>query len=81
MAFKTKSYFCLTLFVHPRNVKKVKSDNSPFAIILAIMQNFSLNVYVAAHRRGMRPTPSSDKDILKPHGKLKTLNTTDYTHN
>ena len=32
---------------------------------------------VAAHLRGMRPTPSSDKDILKPNGKLKTLNTTD----
>ena len=32
---------------------------------------------VAAHLRGMRPTPYSDKDILKPNGKLKTLNTTD----
>ena len=32
---------------------------------------------VAAHLRGMRPTPSSDKDILKPNGKIKTLNTTD----
>ena len=32
---------------------------------------------VAAHLRGMRPTPSSDKEILKPNGKPKTLNTTD----
>ena len=32
---------------------------------------------VAAHLRDMRPTPSSDKDILKPNRKLKTLNTTD----
>ena len=32
---------------------------------------------VAANLPGMRPTPSSDKDILKPNGKLKTLNTTD----
>ena len=32
---------------------------------------------VAVHLRGMRPTPPSDKDILKPNGKLKTLNTTD----
>ena len=32
-----------------------------------------LHASVAAHLRGMRPTPSSDKDILKPNGKLKTL--------
>ena len=36
---------------------------------------------VAAHLRGMRPTPSTDKDFLKPNGKLKTLNTTNQTHN
>ena len=42
---------------------------------LDFFQYFFLNV--AAHLRGMRPTPSSDKDILKPNGKLKTLNTTD----
>ena len=38
-------------------------------------------LYVAAHLRGMRPTPSTDKDILTPNGKLKTLNTTNQTHN
>ena len=32
---------------------------------------------VAAHLQGVWPTPSTDKDILKPNGKLKTLNTTD----
>ena len=36
---------------------------------------------VAAHLRGMRPTPSTDKDILTPNGKLKTLNTIIQTHN
>ena len=41
MAFKTKSYFCLTLFFHSRIVKEVKSDNSQFPIILAIVKNFS----------------------------------------
>ena len=34
-------------------------------------------VIVAAHLRGMPPTTSSDKDILKPNGKLQTLETTD----
>ena len=36
---------------------------------------------VAAHLRGMRPTTSTDKDNLTPNGKLKTLNTTNQTHN
>ena len=38
-------------------------------------------VSVAAHLRGMQPTPSTDKDILAPNGKLKTLNITNQTHN
>ena len=38
-------------------------------------------LFVAAHLRGMRLTPSSDKDILTPNEKLKTLNITNQTHN
>ena len=38
-------------------------------------------VVVAAHLRGMWPAPSTDKDILTPNEKLKTLNTTNQTHN
>ena len=32
-------------------------------------------------KRGMWPAPSTDKDILTPNEKLKTLNTTNQTHN
>ena len=38
-------------------------------------------IIVAAHLRGMWPAPSTDKDILTPNEKLKTLNTTNQTHN
>ena len=40
-----------------------------------------LNDTVAAHLRGMWPAPSTDRDILTPNEKLKTLNTTIQTHN
>ena len=38
-------------------------------------------VSVAAHLRGMWPAPSTDKDILTPNEKLKTLNINNQTHN
>ena len=37
-------------------------------------------ITVAAHLRGMWPAPSTDKDILMPNEKHKTLNTTNQTH-
>ena len=54
--------------------EKFVTPLDPFPPNFWSVRNYSS---VAVHLRGMRPTPSSDKDILKPNGKLKTLNTTD----
>ena len=37
-------------------------------------------IVVAAHLRGMWPAPSTDKNILTPNEKLKTLNTSQGTN-
>ena len=54
--------------------RELEGLNARFAVLVS--EEMSCDI-VAAQLRGMRPTPSSDKDILKPNGKLKTLNTTD----
>ena len=65
------------LYVNERILRKRKSFSQYLDFFIRLFTKFLWTWTVAAHLRGMRPTPSSDKDILKPNGKLKTLNTTD----
>ena len=44
-------------------------------------KQFPALVTAAGHLRGMWKAPSTDKDILTPNEKLKSLNTTNQTPN